>query len=384
MKNNLSILVVDDEPHNFEVIEGLLCDRGYDLNYASNGPDAIASLGKFFHPDLFLLDVMMPEMDGIELCCRLKAMPEYQAVPIIAITALTSKEDLARCLSAGADDFISKPVNGLELRARVQSMLRIKQQYDQLRGWSHVQNNTIALLERSLRELRGSMASTLSHELNTPLNGVLSSLWLLNSYLDDEDTDPEEIREFIDMGTQSARRLEKLTQRLLTYLYLELETHRVDDPASSDIELSLAKTPTSFIQDLATSKALLVDRMDSFTLELESENLAMMDKHLQWLVEELLDNAFKFSPAQAPVRLSAKAADGVLHLQISDRGRGMTEEQITKVGAFMQFERSRYEQQGLGLGLKIAQKVVQLYGGKLSLSSIYGEETTISIELPLA
>ncbi len=134
-----SILVIDDEPDNFDVIEALLStskDSGqehqdYQLHYAANGKDAIASLDAF-QPDLILLDVMMPEMDGIEVCKYIKAMTKWRAVPIIMVTALSDKQDLARCLFAGADDFISKPVNRLELTARVRSMIRIHQQYQQL------------------------------------------------------------------------------------------------------------------------------------------------------------------------------------------------------------------------------------------------------------
>ncbi|MCY7383688.1 MAG: EAL domain-containing protein [Microcoleus sp. CAN_BIN18] len=126
-----SILVVDDEPDNFDVIETLLSAQDYQLDYAASGASAIASLDTF-EPDLILLDVMMPGMDGIEVCQRIKAMPQWESVPIIVVTALTTKKDLAQCLTAGADDFISKPVNSLELTARVRSMLRIRQQYQQL------------------------------------------------------------------------------------------------------------------------------------------------------------------------------------------------------------------------------------------------------------
>ncbi|HLO47026.1 MAG TPA: EAL domain-containing protein [Kamptonema sp.] len=129
--NNASVLVVDDEPDNFDVIETFLPELGYNLHYAASGQDAIASLN-LFHPDVILLDVMMPGIDGIEVCQRIKAMPQWEAVPIIMVTALTTKTDLARCFEAGADDFISKPVNRLELIARVRSMLRIHRQYQQL------------------------------------------------------------------------------------------------------------------------------------------------------------------------------------------------------------------------------------------------------------
>ena len=126
-----SILVVDDEPDNFDVIETFLSEQGYQLHYAANGQAALSFVSAFV-PDLILLDVMMAGMDGIQVCQRIKAIPKCEGVPIIVITALTGKKDLARCLSAGADDFISKPVNRLELNSRVRSMLRIRQQYKQL------------------------------------------------------------------------------------------------------------------------------------------------------------------------------------------------------------------------------------------------------------
>ncbi|NER78431.1 MAG: EAL domain-containing protein [Leptolyngbya sp. SIO1D8] len=158
----ISILVVDDEPSNFDVIETLLSVNtdlgigtaspletvsseefeGYQLHYAANGQDAIAAL-EICQPDLILLDVMMPGMDGIEVCRLIKAMPQWQTVPVIIVTALTTKKDLAQCLDAGADDFISKPVTRLELKARVRSMLRIRQQYCQLADFNAQLETTI-------------------------------------------------------------------------------------------------------------------------------------------------------------------------------------------------------------------------------------------------
>ncbi len=129
--NKASVLIIDDQPDNFDVIETFLSKEDYQLHYAANGQEAIATLD-IFKPDLILLDIMMPGMDGIEFCQQIKAIPQWEAVPIIVVTALTTKTALAECLSAGADDFISKPVNSLELTARVRSMLRIRQQYHQL------------------------------------------------------------------------------------------------------------------------------------------------------------------------------------------------------------------------------------------------------------
>ena len=133
--NPSTVLVIDDEPDNFDVIETLLNAQDYHLHYANTGEGAIAVLDQL-QPDLILLDLMMPGMDGIEVCHRLKALPKWAAIPIIMVTSLTTKKDLARCLEAGADDFISKPVNSLELTARVRSMLRIREQYKQLQSFN--------------------------------------------------------------------------------------------------------------------------------------------------------------------------------------------------------------------------------------------------------
>ncbi|NER46391.1 MAG: response regulator [Symploca sp. SIO1A3] len=126
-----SVLVIDDEESIFEVIEGLLYRENYNLTYLASGKEALSQIDEI-QPDVILLDLMMPQMDGLETCQRIKSNQRWSHIPIIMVTALSSKEDLARSLDAGADDFVSKPINSIELRARVRSMLRIKLQYDAL------------------------------------------------------------------------------------------------------------------------------------------------------------------------------------------------------------------------------------------------------------
>lgn len=126
-----SILIIDDEESIFEVIEGMLYREGYELTYLNSGLVALNCIDEI-QPDVILLDLMMPDIDGLETCKRLKSNERWCHIPIIMVTALSSKEDLARSLDAGADDFVSKPINSIELRARVRSMLRIKLQYDAL------------------------------------------------------------------------------------------------------------------------------------------------------------------------------------------------------------------------------------------------------------
>ncbi|BAY23113.1 two-component hybrid sensor and regulator [Calothrix sp. NIES-2100] len=370
-----SILVIDDEPDNFDVIETLLNEQNYLLHYAASGQVAIASLN-VFQPDVILLDVMMPEMDGIEVCRQIKAMPQWQPVPIIMVTALNSKEDLARCLKSGAEDFISKPVNSVELRARIHSMLRIKQQYDNIQSLSNIQANSIKVLENTLNELRGNLAATLPHELNTPLYGIVGTISLLMADLENMDT--AEIRELLGLADESARRLEKLTQKLLISLELELSTHQkhIIKPQSTKFSIVAIAPP---LQSLARS----VNRSQDLMFAIEEAEVSISAQYLAMILDELVDNALKFSQTGTAITISSQVGTGMLNVYVHNWGRGMTAEQISKIGAFMQFERKTYEQQGLGMGLNLVKKIVERCGGQFSISSVYKQETTINISLPI-
>ena len=282
-----SILVVDDEPDNFDVIEVLLNERvnehNFTLHYASGGEDAIANL-EMFQPDLILLDVMMPGINGIEVCRQIKAMSAWKAVPIIMVTALSTKEDLARCLEVGADDFISKPVNGLELRARVKSMLRIKQQYDLIKTLSNLQENTISLLQNNLDELCGSLVSTLPHELNTPLNGVFGVIDILVQ--EHQDMTTEEVQELLEIAHQSAQRLEKLTKRFLQYARLELLSN---NPKTTPIENVTSKVSTQIlIENAIKAQAESCNRLSDVVCDLEDVEVSIVDRDFLSIVNELL------------------------------------------------------------------------------------------------
>ena len=370
-----SILVIDDEPDNFDVIEALLSQQDYQLHYIASGKEAIAYLDSF-HPDLILLDVMMPDMDGLEVCRRIKALPEWHHVPIIMVTALSAKSDLARCLKAGADDFISKPLNALELRARAQSMLRLKEQYDDIQSLSQMQKNTINLLESTLDTLNGNLVSTLAHELNTPLNGILGTLNFLNSSID---TLPmPEVKEMLSWMDESAQRLNQLTQKFRTFLELELLAQSPSPNPTEESHFS-----DVLIQSALMAHAEKMDRVADLVFTLEEATVALSERYMAMIIFELVDNALKFSSPGTPVSITSHIVDGRLTLSIHDQGRGMTNEQMSKISAFIQFERQTYEQQGTGMGLKIVQKIVEIAGGEFLIQSTYQESTTVNVSIPL-
>ena len=374
-----AILVVDDEPINFDVIEALLDDGGYVLHYASNGQEALDCLG-IFAPDLILLDVMMPGLDGIEVCRRIKAMPQWQAVPVVMVTALTEKQDLARCLNEGADDFLSKPLSPPELRARVQSMLRHKREFDTIQSLSGRQAFTIAMLQSSLQELRSNVATSLPHELNTPLQGISGIIELLLRHRDG--MDDTEIDEFLGLAQQSTKRLEKLIHRFLLGLQLCLVTE--EKQASTPAVKPNATLSTDFLVRCAKEESQAAQREGDLGLNLPPAMILADPGDLTFIVEELLGNAFKFSDPGKPVTVSGEIVGNDLELKITDDGRGMTKDQMDRIGAFMQFDRGYYEQQGIGLGLEIVKKLTACHQWRFSMTSTVGLGTEVGIVLPLA
>ncbi len=373
--NPPSILIVDDEPDNFDVIETLLSVQGYHLYYASNGQEALSILDTV-NPDLILLDVMMPGLNGIDVCKKIKTDLQWKIVPIIMVTALSSKEDLALCLEAGADDFISKPVNRLELCARVKSMLRIKQQHDTIQHFSDLQRNTINVLGGNLQELTGNLFLSLSQELNTPVNGISSIIELLKVNIKNMDT--VEVQLLLDLADQSAHRLEDVTNQFLLYLELELASLQ---PQSTPIEETYL--PVATIQARLKSQAAKVNRKDDLVFDLQEIGVRLSKRYFLIILQELVDNALKFSQTGTKITIQSQVINGMLEISVHDQGRGMTKQQIAKVGAFMQFERPNQEQSGTGLGLAIIKKIVEGAKGKLTITSIYGKETTVNVSVPI-
>ena len=377
--NAPSILIVDDEPNNLDVIVAQLSDCDYQIHYASSGQEALSSLD-IYNPDLILLDVMMPGINGIEVCQQIKAMPKWQAVPIVMVTALSSKSDLAKCLDAGADDFISKPVNSEELRARVKSMLRIKKQFDKIQSLSLIQENTIDTLKISLGALRGNLASNLSHELNPPLYGIIAitaSIEVIKDYLQDMEIAPA--LEMLDLVEQSACRIEMLTKRLLVYFELETFVSK-----QYPVKPMRTKFSSTAIETTLRSQAQSSNRSNDLVFSLEDAEILLSEQYLSTLLYELVDNALKFSSSGTSITVSSQIEGDMLKLSVLDLGRGMTEEQIAKIDAFIQFERETYEQQGTGLGLTISRKIAELTGGKFWITSVYQHETKVHLTLPLA
>jgi two-component system, sensor histidine kinase and response regulator len=367
-----SILVVDDHPENFEVIEALLESMNYTLHYASSGQVAIDFLDKF-DPDLILLDVMMPEIDGIEVCKQIKANSRWQAVPIIMVTSLGSKEDLAHCLSAGADDFLSKPVNGIELRARVHSMLRIKKQHDRIESLSKLQRNSISSLKSSLSELNSDLAVSFPKESDAPLHNVLDKIQLLQQ--DFHKMPLPKIREILESVNQSAIELDQFQQSFLFTRQLSPSIPESEKQETSAAKMSIEQIALRQIGQLQSQPKLIFD--------IEDADLAITPKHLQYIITELLDYILKISQPKDFINMHGHVMNDEFHFYIDNRGVSLSSIPLTELSASIRFNQVSNSDHELTTGLRIAKQIVEIYEGLFLIGNSDLTEATIYITLPL-
>jgi two-component system, sensor histidine kinase and response regulator len=370
--SSYSILIVDDQPENLEVIEALLQCMNYTLHYASSGQVAIDFLDKF-DPDLILLDVMMPELDGIEVCKQIKANSRWQAVPIIMVTSLGSKEDLVRCLTAGADDFISKPVNGIELRARVHSMLRIKKQHDRIESLSKLQRNSISSLKNSLHELNSDLAVSFPKESDAPLHNVLDKVQLLQQDL--HKMSLPKIKEILESVNQSAIELDQFQQSFLFTRQLSASIPESDRQESSAAKISIEKIALRQIDQLQSLPKLVFD--------IEDADLAIMPKHLQYIIVELLDYILKISRSRDFINMHGHIVNDEFHFYIDNREVSISNIPLEELSASIKFNPVSNSDHELTTGLKIAKKIVEIHEGLFLIGNSDLTEATIYITLPL-
>jgi two-component system sensor histidine kinase/response regulator len=348
MRNKPVVLVVDDEPANFDVIEILLFKEGYELHHQDNGADAIASLNTI-NPDLILLDVMMPDMDGIEVCQQIKNNRQWQHIPIIIVTALSDKEDLARCLDAGADDFISKPINSNELRARVRSMLRIKSQYD------HIQETML---------LREEMMQTIVHDLRNPLIGILlgcDSLKALDL--------PDRAKKRVSQISKTIEQMRLLVDDILTIGRLEANK-LILNRTKFDIT-ELAKSVIANFDTLATSRQIQL--IGEFPTE---SAYISADMHLiRRVLDNLVDNAIKFSPQQSSITIRVECLPknddhpDLIKIEVIDSGIGISPEQQQVIFEKYEVGNIVLGVSQIGLGLSFCKMMIEAHQGVISVAN---------------
>jgi signal transduction histidine kinase len=353
------ILVIDDQDNLRDEIADWFIFEGFETFSASSGKEGIEIAMKKL-PDLILCDVMMPGMDGREVLDHLRKSPATRTIPFIFITALSERRNIRTGMDQGADDYITKPFTREELLRAVNTRI----------------SKTTFISEQTrleMNELRNNLTSNLPHELRTPLNGILGFGQVLMDM--PEKFSVEEIREIGNTIYISARRLYRLVNNYQTYARLEMNKDlqpEIEEPATCGKTCELAARTMSKTYNRETDLDLIINS--------EMANIKVAD--FRQLADEIIDNAFKFSKPGTRVRVCCENHQNMFIMTVTDEGRGFRAEDIAKVGAYMQFERHTYEQQGSGFGLVLAKKITAFYKGSLDIESEHGKGATVVVKIP--
>lgn len=362
------ILVIEDEHSLRRDIMEMLTFEGYEVSGAENGEAGIQQAVQQL-PDLIICDIMMPELDGYGVLNALRHNEHTAAIPFIFLTARTDKVDRRQGMEQGADDYLTKPFTVKELLKSVDMRLRRRRDIE-------------LVSERRLDELRDSIILAMPHELRTPLTVILGFADILSA--DSEKLTPERVREMSEHISTAARRLYHMVENYLVYAQIEIIV--ADFDAREMLRSNRTSDPKPVIEDQAVQRAQFYDRETDLRFDVATvESVQVLEDYLKKIVAEIVDNAFKFSAPGTEVHVTAAPFDDSYYaVTVRDRGRGMTAEQIERIGAYMQFNRRFYEQQGSGLGLIVARRLAELHGGHLEISSVENAGTTVMVTLPLA
>jgi len=360
------ILVIEDQDGIRTNLLELLDAQLYSVMGAENGRVGV-QLAREFLPDVIICDIVMPELDGYGVLNELRQDPTTSAIPFIFLTARADRADLRQGMDLGADDYVVKPFTHAEILGAVATRLARHHQVTE-----H--------LEDKLEELRSNIAASLPHEFLTPLTVIMAAAEIL--VLHSETLAPGDVPEIGERIRSSAERLHRLFKNFLLYTRLEMAD---TDPAKAAALRGYGTSETRMvIEQVALRGAKRAGRAADLYLGLCDAVVPIEPAHLSKTVEELVDNAFKYSVPGTPVHVASRVDGGrVFTLSIADEGRGMTPEQIARVGAYMQFDRAEHEQQGEGLGLTIAKRLAKLYDGELTIESSLGQQTTVHVVLPV-
>ena len=369
------ILIVDDEELNVRFLSTFLQRKGYEIDVASTGVEALEHIGRD-KPDVVLLDAMMPEMDGFEVCRQLRKNPETHLLPVIMVTALHSIEDEVRALEAGSDDFLPKPINNLELMARLRSLLRIKTLHDQLRESKiELEVKNKKLIE--LQGLRDSLTQMIVHDLKNPLTGIMGCSELLQMM-------PENLSEkqlsIIKKMDESASVIQKMITDILDISRME------------ENKVKLRREPFHIFEilDANLNELAYMMQKSGISCKLDVEKSVPMisaDKDMiHRVVANLLYNAVKHSVKGGQISMIARfdPTQNRLNVTVKDDGEGIAPEYMEKI--FEKFAQADLKKLGLktdrGLGLTFCKLAVEAHGGKIWVESKIGEGSEFIFYLP--
>jgi two-component system, sensor histidine kinase and response regulator len=377
-----TILVIDDNLQNREVAEGHLVSAGYDAILADGGEAGLARFQEL-RPDLVLLDVVMPRMDGFETCRRLRSLPGGPDVPILFLTALGDLGTHKAALDSGADDFLTKPINRTELLIRLRSLLRIRRLSDELRrNYELIRSQRDELLTAQRQRLE--LATLIVHDLKNPLSSILSNV----EYLNASAGIPERERESLADVLRASRSMFRMVMNLLDVSRSE-DGALVPRCAEFDVTALLNEVSSETVRRLEEKGQTLRLSVDP------GVGAVVADRDLvRRVVENLLDNSHKYSPRNTCISidvtietLDAGAGEPpvpAIELRVRDEGAGIPADYRTRIfDKYVRVERGISEpRNSQGLGLVFCRTAVEAHGGRIWVEDSGARGSCFCLRLP--
>jgi two-component system sensor histidine kinase/response regulator len=354
------ILIVDDNNKNLQLTATLLKEEGYLISLAQNAEDAMIQLNEII-PDLILLDIMMPGVDGLELCRIIKKNEKLSDIPVIFLTAKSQTEDLAEGFKAGGVDYINKPFNREELLIRVQTHIELASSRKQI-------------VEMNLR--RDKLYSIIAHDIRSPFSSISLTLSAIASgYLD---PGSDEFRDIMSQLEKSASETSTLLDNLLEFTRLQSKTIAMNPKY-------LAVYPV-IMESVQLLKGNAEKKKITITYDISEDLIAYFDEISMYAVfRNLIFNSIKFTPEGGTIDISATTEDNLARVKVTDTGIGLSEELIKKI--FIDNEHytspGTNKEQGSGIGSYIIKDFVKRNRGQLKIKSTPGSGTEMFVYLPL-
>ena len=373
IEQNPLILIVDDIPKNLQLLSSILSAEGYQIAFASNGHQAL-SVVESTSPDLILLDIMMPEMDGYEVCSKLKQNPKTAHIPIIFLTGRVETEDVVKGFQVGAVDYITKPFNTVELLVRVKTHIDLKLSKDEL----FKKNEQLTSYKSELEQLvatKDKFFSIIAHDLRGPFSGFLGlSEILMNEY---ELLEKEDVIQISESMNKAAKRLFEFLENLLEWSSTQtgkLELH----PTNLDISTIANKTIAILSTTANEKKISLSSNIPSNTYVFADSNIAFT------ILRNLVSNSIKFTNSDGYIIISTTESENFISISVADNGIGMNDDikaKLFKVDKKYSSHGTNNET-GTGLGLILCKELVEKSGGTISVESTPNIGSTFTFSLP--